>query len=308
MRPRASLRPRPALEYKAGVGLTMRSRVRPEIERLDPARDFERISFLSTNYDFPWDVEKSLDLAFFKTYASPAISALLDRTGEFAARGQKRYDDTRLILAEFLDHGLDSERGRTAQRLMNRMHHRFAIANEDYLYVLSAMILEPMRWNARFGWRPYTAHERLAHFHFWSAIGRRMAIRDLPETLEAMERFNVAYERERFRYAASNRAVADATLAVFARWYPAPLRPLIRLFVQALLDDAVLDAFRYRRPSRAARAVVFGALRLRAAVLKVAPRRRRPHLNTEDRLRSYPSGYRTEELGVLGPDAAALGG
>jgi hypothetical protein len=31
-----------------------------EIERLDPERDFERISFLSTNHDFPWDVEQSL--------------------------------------------------------------------------------------------------------------------------------------------------------------------------------------------------------------------------------------------------------
>ena len=47
--------------------------------------------------------------------------------------------------------------------------------------------------------------------------------------------------------------MADATLRVFVRWYPPPLRPLVNLLVRALLDDAVLDAFGYRRPSRRAR-------------------------------------------------------
>src|SRR5579864_2867917 len=54
-----------------------------EIERLDPEKDFQRICYLSTNYDFPWDVEQSLSLAFFKTYGIPTISELLDHTGEF---------------------------------------------------------------------------------------------------------------------------------------------------------------------------------------------------------------------------------
>ena len=83
-----------------------------EIESLDPATDWERIGYLSTNYDFPWDVEQSLSLAFFKTYGIPSISALLDKTGEFQNRPQKRYDVTKLVLAEIFDHGMDSERGR----------------------------------------------------------------------------------------------------------------------------------------------------------------------------------------------------
>jgi hypothetical protein len=278
-----------------------RSRVLREIERLDPTRDFERIAFLSTNFDFPWDVEQSLDLAFFKTYAVPSISALLEQTGEFQSRGHKRYDDTRLILAEMLDHGLGSERGKAAQRSMNRMHGRFKIANEDYLYVLSALILEPLRWNERFGWRPYSSNETLAHLEFWCAIGRRMGIRDLPETLAEMERLNIDYERERFRYADSNRAVADATLQLFFRFYPLPFRPLVSVFVRSLLDDAVLDAFHYRRPPRLARGLVFAALRLRGALLRGFPRRRRPHLITRTRSRTYPFGYRIAELGVPGP-------
>jgi hypothetical protein len=275
------------------------SRVLQEIERLDPDRDFERICFLGTNFDFPWDVEQSLELAFFKTYAVPSISTLLERTGEFRKRGQKRFDDTRLILAQILDHGLASERSKAALRAMNRMHGRYQISNEDYLYVLSALVMEPLRWNSRFGWRPYVEQEKLAHFKFWREVGRRMGIRDLPETLAEAERFNLDYERQRFRYADSNRVVADATMGIFLAWYPPPLRPLVRLFICSLLDSAVLDAFGYRDPPVVARGLVLGALRLRGRLLRRFPRRRRPHLLTFSRTRTYPSGYRVHELGVL---------
>ena len=37
---------------------------------------------------------------------------------------------------------------------MNRIHGRFEISNEDFVYVLSSFVFEPIRWNARFGWRP----------------------------------------------------------------------------------------------------------------------------------------------------------
>ena len=269
-----------------------------EIESLDPERDYERISFLTINYDFPWDTEQSESLAFFKTYCVPSISALLDRTGEFATRAQKRYDDTKLILAELLDHGIDSERGREAQRRMNRMHRRYAISNDDYLYVLSTLVLEPGRWNKRFGWRRVTDKEKQAGLNYWREVGRRMNIRDIPATYTELDAFNRRYEREHFAYAASNRRVADQTMGLFVSWYPRPLRGLVRLGILSLLEEPVLDAFGYERPPRWFKALVEGALRLRARLLAYAPRRRRPHLITRSRQRSYRRGYRLEELGV----------
>jgi hypothetical protein len=50
-------------------------------------------------YDFPWDVTRSLELALFRTFASPRIAGVLHATGEFERRAQRRYDDTDLILA-----------------------------------------------------------------------------------------------------------------------------------------------------------------------------------------------------------------
>ena len=124
-----------------------------EIRRLDPERDHQRIVLLSTCYEFPWDTTRALEFALFRTFCVPSISALLDQTGEFAQRAQKRYDDTDLIVSELMENGYASERGKRALRRMNQLHGRFAIDNQDFLYVLSSFIYEPIRWNARFGWQ-----------------------------------------------------------------------------------------------------------------------------------------------------------
>ena len=54
-----------------------------EIRRLDPERDHQRIVFLSTCYEFPFDTTRALEFALFRTFCVPSIAALLDRTGEF---------------------------------------------------------------------------------------------------------------------------------------------------------------------------------------------------------------------------------
>ena len=278
-----------------------------EIERLDPERDFERISFLSTNHDFPWDVEQSLSLAFFKTYGIPTISALLDKTGEFRERAQKRYDDTELILAEILDNGIDSERGREATRRMNRMHGRFEIRNEDYLYVLATFVLVPLRWNRRYGWRRYTQKEELATLNYWRALGRRMNIRDIPDSIAELERWNDEFERANLRFSESSRNVANDTLGLFLSWYPAPIRLLLRPAVLALLDDALLDAFGYAHPPAWLRRALDLALRVRARLVARLPRRAKPRLITRSRHRAYPGGYQLDQLGVPGLDGGREG-
>ena len=132
-----------------------------EIASLDPERDAQRIVFIDASLEFPWDTQRSLELAFYRTFAVPSIAELLDSTGEFTGRAQKRYDDTQLLISAFSEFGYDSDFGKRAIRRMNQIHGRFEIANEDYLYVLSAMVLEPLRWNERF--TRTEAGVRLAH-------------------------------------------------------------------------------------------------------------------------------------------------
>jgi hypothetical protein len=267
------------------------------IERLDPEKDHQRIIFLSTCYDFPFDTTRALEFALFRTFCVPSISALLDRTGEFAQRSQKRYDDTDIIVSELLEWGYDSERGKRALRRLNQLHGRFTIANEDFLYVLSTFIFEPIRWNEKFGWRLLCEQERLGYFYFWREVGRRMNIRDIPVGYGVFERFNEDYEREHYRYTEANRHVGAATRELFVSWFPRFLAPVVRSAIYALLDDRLIEAFGFPQPSRLMRRLVPGALRLRAGFVCLLPPLKEPLLRTEMGHPTYPQGYVIEHLG-----------
>jgi hypothetical protein len=274
--------------------------IRNAIEQLDPRRDHQRIIFLSSCFDFPFDTTRALEFALFRTFGVPSISALLDRTGEFGKRAQKRYDDTDIIVSELMEWGYDSERGRGALRRMNQQHGRFAIANDDFLYVLSTFIFEPIRWNQRFGWRLMCEQERLAYFYFWREVGRRMNIRDIPSDYEVFERFNRNYEVNNFCFTEANRRVGAATVELFADWFPKILSPVVRSSIYALLDDPLMSAFGFPTPSKLMRLAVSNAVRLRGFLAGLLPPRRRPRLRTELGHRSYPKGYVIEKVGPTG--------
>ncbi|HEX6763229.1 MAG TPA: oxygenase MpaB family protein [Gaiellaceae bacterium] len=273
------------------------SRHLQELRRLDPERDAERIVFVDAALEFPWDTQRALELAFYRTYAVPSIARLLASTGELTRAPQKRYDDTKLLIAAFCELGLASPLGRAALRRMNAIHARFEIANDDYLYVLSTMALEPLRWNERYGRRRLLEVERQGTFHFWRSVGRHMGIRELPVTLEELERFNVEFERERFAYTDEGHRIAVATRDLFLDWFPGLPKRLGRPLVHALLDEPLLDALGFPHPPGRLRAVAEAAVRSRSRVVSVLPARRRPRLRTLERHRSYPDGYRIEELG-----------
>ncbi len=273
------------------------SPVLEQIRGLHPEKDHQRIIFLSCRIDFPFDTTRALEFALFRTFSVPRIGALLDKTGEFQRRAQKRYDDTDIIVSELMEHGYDSERGRAALRRMNQLHGRFTIANEDFLYVLSTFVYEPIRWNLRFGWRLLCEQERLAMFYFWREVGRRMNLKELPTDYRSFERYNVEYEQTQFCFTEANHRVGAATRELFASWFPRVTRPLVRRAIYALLDDPLIKAFGFPQPSRAMRRLVTSALKMRAYCLPWLPRRQRPLLRTEMRQRSYPHGYQVERLG-----------
>ncbi len=276
-----------------------RDAVLQEIRRLDPLHDHQRIAFLTSLHEFPWDTTRSLELALFRAFAVAKGTALLAGTGEFTERTQKRYDDTVLLLAEILEHGYDSERGKAALRRINQMHGRYAIPNDEFLYVLSTFVFEPIRWNQRFGWRPLLHEEKLASFYFWREIAKRMAIRGVPVEYEAFERYYVEFALENYRFAPENEALAVATRDLLLSWYlPKRLWPVGRPFVHAMMDDQLLAAVGLPRPHPIVRSVMEGAVRLRGRIVRRLPARRTPRLITRRRHPTYPTGYTIEELGV----------
>lgn len=271
------------------------------ITALDPERDAQEILRVSAGYEFPWDYVRALEFALFRTYCVPSISALLAVTGEFERRPQKRYDDTALLMAELVEHGYDSARGREALRVVNRLHGRYDIAADDMRYVLSTFIYDPIEWISAYGWRDLTDHERLAAFHFYRAVGVRMGIRGIPDDYDAFLAFKRRYEAEHFTYADSNRRIGQYTLAMFCSWYPAWTRPAVALAVRSLLEPPMLTAFGFPSPPRWVGALSRLALRTRARVVRHLPPRTTPRLTNDPGNRTYP-GYpgslRPSDLGA----------
>lgn len=271
-----------------------------EIEKLDPEEDYEQIARIVGNHEFPWDMQQSLSLALFRTYAVPSIGRLLYDTNAFTGNVQKRHDDTLLILFSIANEGLDSTDGHTAVRRMNQMHGSYDISNEDMRYVLSAFVVTPTRWIDQYGWRKGIPAERLAAVRYYQRLGTLMGINDIPKTYEDFEELLDGYEAEHFAFDEKSLAVADATLALFASFYPKPARKAANALLRSLMDDHLLEAFHYEKPSRPVVLLSRAVLKLRARIVARRPGRPSPkRLEDFREIRSYPNGFSLENLGTF---------
>jgi hypothetical protein len=275
------------------------------IERLDPERDHQEIYRISIGYEFPWDYQRALEFALFRTYCVPSISRLLAATGEFEKRPQKRYDDTAVLMAELAEHGYDSPRGREALSTVNRMHGRYRISNDDMLYVLSTFVYDPIDWIDEFGWRKLHENERMAAYFHFREVGRRMGIKDIPGDFDAFRKFKDAYEDANFVYSDDNNRVGRYTVDLLCSWFPKPLRPVVAMGAKSLLDERMLRAFGFRAAPAVVGRVARLGLRGRAAVVRLLPPRRKSKLlhSTVRTYPGYPEGYWPKDLGAPAPPA-----
>jgi hypothetical protein len=288
--------------------VSRRYAIRDRILTMDPVADREEIARLVATYEFPWDVTQALSFALFRTYAVPSIGALLARTAELTDRTQKRHDDTVLVLDAILTHGLGSGPGRAALRRMNQMHRSYDISNDDMRYVLATFVVTPVRWIDEFGWRRLTSVEIASQTAYYRELGRHMGIRDIPETYDDFADLLDAYEAEHVprdgRPDAGGRAVADATMELFFTFPPNRYlpRPAVRLLVLSLMGRDLALAFGYRPAPPYVERLCRALVRLRGRAVRWLPPRRRPfHAHQLSYLRTYPDGYRVEELGTFPP-------
>ncbi len=125
-----------------------------------------------------------------------------------------------------------------------------------------------------------------------------MGIREIPETYEELDAFNVEFERTRFAYTEAGGRLAAATRDMFLDWFPGVPKRIGRPLVYALLDEPLLDALGFPHPSRALRRSAELAVHARSRAVRALPPRRRPRLRTEEKHRSYPRGYELETIGM----------
>lgn len=284
--------------YSKRFGFAPNPEVAAEIANLDALQDCQRIAHLLTAYDFAWDITRSLEVALFYTYGSASVSKLLDRTGEFEKFGQKRYDDTRLLIAHFMESGWDGDVGRRALERMNKTHGNYRIPNEDFLFVLWTFIDFPIQWTAQYSWRAMTAHEQLAWFNFWYGIGERMGLQDIPKSKANFDAFVDTYKQREFYPDAASERVAKATVKIMEDWLPTPMRSSVQGTVAALFDDELfLQAVGIEPAPQWRKTLIRQALRQLGMVKRVVAIGRYPDLIEKQPNRTYPGNrYEVEDL------------
>lgn len=83
-------------------------------------------------------------------------------------------------------------------------------------------------------------------------------------------------------------------------------RAVLDRFAKALMDGRLLATFGYEKPKPWERAAASGALRLRAAAVRLLPPRKEPLYARQRRsIRSYPRGYDVAKLGPFPGEPAS---
>lgn len=288
--------------YRKRFGLRPDPAVAAEIASLDAERDCQRIVYLLSAYEFPWDFNRALELALFYTYASQPIATLLDRTGEFERHGQKRYDDTQLLVAYLLEGGYEHGDGAAALTRINRSHSHYRIAMDDFIFTLWTFIAFPIRWTQRWSARPMTAHEQQAWLVFWLEVGQRMGLTGLPTTRADFDDWVERYCQQHFVANPASARVAASTIAIMEAWLPGPLRSRVASVVYSLFDDdpRFLAAIGARAPTPSWRPLIDLALRWRARARRHWVLHDYPVSRERSRTRSY--GRQTPPIDHLAPE------
>jgi hypothetical protein len=270
--------------------------------------DWEQTFRQMTLFDLAEDMKFGFFLAYYRNFAIPSGSATLVRNGEIPARPMKRSIDTGLVIYELIACGLDSERGRHMTALLNRVHRHVPGSQEDFLYVLMSLLVVPIRWTERYGWRKPTQSERDAAARFFRELGTRIHIADIPVTFEAAGEFFDDYERRRMAPSSAGRTLMAATVQVFQSMQPKLLHPVTERMIATMLDDAQLvAALGLPRSTWWSRLALYAGLRVRNAIRRRTPLSTVPSfMPGQPAPPTYAEGYDLAEIGplnVMGPPA-----
>ncbi|KAG0005729.1 hypothetical protein BGZ65_010321 [Modicella reniformis] len=299
-----------------------------------PLRNLEiarEVNAVLDTLEFPYLIVVSLEFALFKTYAIPTISRILASTKQFTNQCLKRADDTTFILlevSEFYARNVkrtmvegkideqemlnDARRHEIAVERLNFIHGHYNIKQEDYLYTLALFITEPTKFISNYEWRPLTELEQNAIMAVWIYNGKRMGIKNIPESKEELKTWADEYDRNYSKFAQSNVAIADSTVDLLLSKVPSFTHGFGRMAVSVLLTPQLREAFGMSTPPGFVVSLVNAALWTRGTFIKyfMLPRRL-PLVRSASRANKegnyvptyhkyepvYPDGYRVEDLG-----------
>jgi hypothetical protein len=129
-----------------------------------------------------------------------------------------------------------------------------------------------------------------------------MGIKDIPTDYAGFDRLLDDYEEAHFAYDVRARRVADSTLDLFTTFPLNRLAPawLLKRFAYSLMDDRLLAAFRYPKPTALERRIFHGMMRLRGRFIALLPARSKQKWTRDmGNYKCYPLGYDVAALGTF---------
>ncbi|KAG7100280.1 hypothetical protein E1B28_002053 [Marasmius oreades] len=227
-----------------------------------------------------YDMVLGTQVTLFKIYGVPTIATLLLKSGEMTDEVQlnKRLADTATLIATFISNpsppcsstdDRSDPRAAIALARINYIHEKYPIRNEDLLYNLALFMLEPVRWTARFNWRPHTSLEKKAIFILWTDAGRRMGIENIWSSYEEMENWAHTYEEENMIPSESAYNLSRITINHMLNRVPSfpGLKSLAYNVFLTLLDERTRYAMGLPAPNRAISSTIYALFHIRAWIV-----------------------------------------
>ncbi|KAL1741140.1 hypothetical protein HDZ31DRAFT_46073 [Schizophyllum fasciatum] len=250
---------------------------------LTPAEAQEVVQ-LGLGHDMPYIMIQALSFALFKTYGIPSISKLLLATKEISTKDNvsRRIADTGLMIGSWTSCPINGRypsvkgsapcdpRAMISVARMNWIHSKYHISNDDFLYTLALFLFEPLTWAENYGWRPCSELEKYSWFVYWTEIGKRMNITDIPPTFEELREWSLEYEEQYMKPASSNYEVARHTTDELLFYLPKAfgIKDFARRMMICMLGDRVREAMLADPQPWYVHAVLRGVLRTTAFVQK----------------------------------------
>lgn len=265
-----------------------------------PARIHDRYRRL-VMFDLAEEFELGFFLSYYRNFAIPHLAATLAGTGEIEARPAKRSFDTAIVMYELIEHGFEGDRGRAMVDLLTRVHKGVPGSGEDFRYVLTTLLVVPIRFCDEFGRRATTAEEKQSAVDFYQELASRMGIEGLTNVYEDSETFLDEYEMRHARRSDAGDKLMTSTMGLFAERMPRVAERLIPQGLAFMIDDPrVASALNLPKPSRPLHGILRGALKARGMQLRRRPARVTSRFTPGKAGSSvYPGGYQLSDLGPI---------
>lgn len=250
-------------------------------------------------FDLAEEFEIGFFLSYYRNFSIPHIAEVLAETGEVHVRPSKRSMDTAIVMYELIEDGFDGTRGRSMVDLLNRVHKGVRGTNDDFLYVLTTLLVVPIRFCDAHGRRSTTAQERKDATDFYAELAERMNIRHAFTSYDAAAEFLDSYEEQFSAPSEAGASLMAATLSLFRERLPRPIASLAVPVLSVLFDDRRLSrSLGLPAPNPVLRKGIELGLRARAAQLHRRPQRSQSRFNPGHAGSGvYPGGYVLDELG-----------